>query len=575
MGDVSGVKTRGAKMRSAPNVKLLPKDPFTEAIIFAGSDAWSHAKGWEEGMGKQVAGDTTPPVYLGPRQLDDLDNLRIIDDGRRSARVYLAGDIKQLQISTIADKLAVAGVKEARLFKGITDREPEKWNMDRLRDAALRGESLVGMLRKEERATAAATVKDIHDMAPVLMTTWPNIGSNGQPLNTRPNVERLLDNYSISAKYNEISKDVEVLVPGVSSGSDARDNCAVSEILSLAALNRLPMSNIEGHIKTIAVRNTYNPVRDFINQREWDGRSRFADLLNTISTPDDYSRDLLAMLVRRWLLSAVAAAYLEAGFWSKGVLVFQGEQSLGKTAWFKALLPPDNRNLVKVGATMDRGNKDSVASAISHWLVELGELDATFRKADIAKLKAFISQDRDDLRRPYDRLESKYQRRTVFFASVNPKHFLADDTGNVRWWTIPVTAVNYEHGIDTQQLWAEVLSWFEAGERWWLDRDEEAMLEVVNEQHGQTDPIEEMILARFDWNSDRLAAYIEMTATDVLLSIGQDRPTKSQATQCGNILRKLTGRDARRTSKGRFYLMPPKVFGQQDHRYFDGPNHQF
>ncbi|HHL7673415.1 TPA: virulence-associated E family protein [Klebsiella pneumoniae] len=562
-------------MRNAPNVKLLPKDPFTEAIIFAGSDAWSHAKGWEEGMGKQVAGDTTPPVYLGPRQLADLDNLRIIDDGRRSARVYLAGDIEQLQISTIADKLAVAGVKEARLFKGIPDREPEKWNMDRLRDAALRGESLVGMLRKEERATAAATAKDIHDMTPVLMTTWPNIGSNGQPLNTRPNVERLLDNYSISAKYNEISKDVEVLVPGVSSGSDARDNCAVSEILSLAALNRLPMSNIEGHIKTIAVRNTYNPVRDFINQREWDGRSRFADLLNTISTPDDYSRDLLAMLVRRWLLSAVAAAYLEAGFWSKGVLVFQGEQSLGKTAWFKALLPPDNRNLVKVGATIDPSNKDSVASAISHWLVELGELDATFRKADIAKLKAFISQDRDDLRRPYDRLESKYQRRTVFFASVNPKHFLADDTGNVRWWTIPVAAVNYEHGIDTQQLWAEVLSWFEAGERWWLDRDEEAMLEVVNEQHGQTDPIEEMILARFDWNSDRLAAYIEMTATDVLLSIGQDRPTKSQATQCGNILRKLTGRDARRTSKGRFYLMPPKVFGQQDHSYFDGPNRQF
>ncbi|WP_199911347.1 VapE domain-containing protein [Klebsiella variicola] len=562
-------------MRAAPNVKKLPKDPFTEAVIFAGADAYSHAKGWEEGLGKHVAGDTTPPVYLGPKQLADLDNLRIVDDGRRAARVYLAGDIKQIQISAIADKLAVAGVKEARLFKGIPDREPEKWNMDRLRDAALRGESLVGMLRKEERATAAATAKDIHDMTPVLMTTWPNIGSNGQPLNTRPNVERLLDNYSISAKYNEISKDVEVLVPGVSSGSDARDNCAVSEILSLAALNRLPMSNIEGHIKTIAVRNTYNPVRDFINQREWDGRSRFADLLNTISTPDDYSRDLLAMLVRRWLLSAVAAAYLEAGFWSKGVLVFQGEQSLGKTAWFKALLPPDNRNLVKVGATIDPSNKDSVASAISHWLVELGELDATFRKADIAKLKAFISQDRDDLRRPYDRLESKYQRRTVFFASVNPKHFLADDTGNVRWWTIPVTAVNYEHGIDTQQLWAEVLSWFEAGERWWLDRDEEAMLEVVNEQHGQTDPIEEMILARFDWNSDRLAAYIEMTATDVLLSIGQDRPTKSQATQCGNILRKLTGRDARRTSKGRFYLMPPKVFGQQDHSYFDGPNRQF
>lgn len=563
-------------MKNAPNVKQLPKDPFTEAVIFAGADAYSHAQHWRESAGP-AAGDNTPPIYLAGKQLAELESMRIIDEGRRSARVYLAGDIEPIKINAIAEKLAVAGVQEARLFKGIPDREPENWSnyLTRIRDNHQRGESLVEMLRKEDRATAAASAKDIHDMTPVLMTTWPNIGSNGQPLNTRPNVERLLENYSISAKYNEISKDVEVLVPGVSSGSDARDNCAVSEILSLAALNRLPMSNIEGHIKTIAVRNTYNPVRDFVNQREWDGRSRFADLLNTISTPDDYSRDLLAMLVRRWLLSAMAAAYLDAGFWSKGVLVFQGEQSLGKTAWFKALLPPDNRNLVKVGATIDPSNKDSVASAISHWLVELGELDATFRKADIAKLKAFISQDRDDLRRPYDRLESKYQRRTVFFASVNPKHFLADDTGNVRWWTIPVTAVNYEHGIDAQQLWAEVLSWFNAGERWWLERDEEAQLEVVNEQHGQTDPIEEMILARFDWRCDRLAAYIEMTATDVLLAIGQDRPTKSQATQCGNILRKLTGRDARRTSKGRFYLMPPKVFGQQERRYVDEPNRPF
>ncbi|EIY1098391.1 DNA primase, partial [Escherichia coli] len=96
-------------MKNAPNVKLLPKDPFTEAIIFAGSDAWSHAKGWEEGMGRQVAGDTTPPVYLGPRQLADLDNLRIIDDGRRSARVYLAGDIEPIKINAIAEKLALAG----------------------------------------------------------------------------------------------------------------------------------------------------------------------------------------------------------------------------------------------------------------------------------------------------------------------------------------------------------------------------------------------------------------------------------------------------------------------------------
>lgn len=132
-------------MKNAPNVKALPKDKFTEAIIFAGADAWSHAKGWEEGLGKQIAEDTTPPVYLGPRQLEELDNLRIIDDGRRAARVYLAGDIEPLMINAIGAKLALAGVQDAKLFKGIPDLQPEDWCdfLKRIRDDLDRGDSAV------------------------------------------------------------------------------------------------------------------------------------------------------------------------------------------------------------------------------------------------------------------------------------------------------------------------------------------------------------------------------------------------------------------------------------------------
>lgn len=130
-------------MKNAPNVKALPKDKFTEAIIFAGADAWSHAKGWEEGLGKQIAEDTTPPVYLGPRQLEELDNLRIIDDGRRAARVYLAGEIEPLMINAIGAKLALAGVQDARLFKGIPDLQPEDWHdyLKRLREQASESEN--------------------------------------------------------------------------------------------------------------------------------------------------------------------------------------------------------------------------------------------------------------------------------------------------------------------------------------------------------------------------------------------------------------------------------------------------
>lgn len=136
-------------MKSAPNVKALPKDKNTEAIIFAGADAYAHAQHWIESEGHRH-GDNVPPIYLGKRQLAELDNLRIIDKGRQSARVYLSGDIEPIQINAIGEKLALSGVQEARLYKGIPDREPENWReyLARVREQAEQGQSLVEEMRK-------------------------------------------------------------------------------------------------------------------------------------------------------------------------------------------------------------------------------------------------------------------------------------------------------------------------------------------------------------------------------------------------------------------------------------------
>ncbi|EOM2860941.1 DUF5906 domain-containing protein [Escherichia coli] len=139
-------------MKNAPNLKYQPKDKFTEVIIFAGTDAYSHAQHWIESEGRKH-GDNVPPVYLGPKQLADLANIRIIDEKRRFARVYLAGEIEPIQINAIAEKLALAGVQEAKLYKGITDREPENWRdyLQRLREQAERGEILSGRTEKKHK----------------------------------------------------------------------------------------------------------------------------------------------------------------------------------------------------------------------------------------------------------------------------------------------------------------------------------------------------------------------------------------------------------------------------------------
>ncbi|WKM69845.1 primase-like DNA-binding domain-containing protein [Klebsiella oxytoca] len=148
-------------MKNAPNLKYLPKEKYTEAVIFAGTDAYAHAKGWEEGLGKKIAEDTTPPIYLGPKQLAELDNLKIIDKGRRTARVYLAGNIEPMLINVIGEKLAQAGVQDAKLYKGIPDREPEDWHdyLNRLREESSEAENNIHQLPVTKRAQLQTVIE--------------------------------------------------------------------------------------------------------------------------------------------------------------------------------------------------------------------------------------------------------------------------------------------------------------------------------------------------------------------------------------------------------------------------------
>jgi putative DNA primase/helicase len=395
--------------------------------------------------------------------------------------------------------------------------------------------------------------------APINYNGYPHVSDKGQPLNTVENLEYMLGQYGITARYNQIRKAVEVVLPGRTYTLDNKANCSLAELTSIAVRNRMPQSNMADYIKLIADRNAYNPVCDWITSRPWDGVTRIQQLLDTVRTDGDAA--LKDKLMYRWLLSAVASVFQPVGFEGHGCLVFTGPQGVGKTTWFRRLVPSELR-LVLVGAMLDPADKDSVTNAVSHWIVELGELDATFRKADIARLKSFIPKPDDKLRRPYDRVDSEYQRRTVFCASVNDDRYLVDDTGNRRWWTVAVSFIDFRHQIDMQQLWAELLLRFQAGEQYHLTPEENAALGELNEEHEAVDPVEEMISAAFDWDKPSLNKH-EMTASDVLVAIGFDKPNKAQATHASKVLKKLTGGDPIKRAKGRFFPMPSAPRGRR------------
>ncbi len=119
-------------------------------------------------------------------------------------------------------------------------------------------------------------------------------------------------------------------------------------------------------------------------------------------TQPDYPPDLKRTLMHKWFRSAVAAIFTPSGFSARGVLVLQGPQAAGKTSWVRALIsdPALRESVLRLDHHLDGSSKDTVITAVTHWIVEIGELDSSFRK-DIARLKGLITSDTDKVRLPY------------------------------------------------------------------------------------------------------------------------------------------------------------------------------
>lgn len=360
----------------------------------------------------------------------------------------------------------------------------------------------------------------------------PLVGSAKLPA-TKDNVRHLLEASGVAVRWNVIKKRLHIARKG--------KTLSFSDVVSLANLNGLYGQWLHDFVHEIALECPLNPVADWIASKPWDGVDRLAQLFETVTTSEECPVGIKCLLIYRWLLSCVAAVLVD-DFRSRGVLTLQGPQGSGKTSWIARLVPPELRQeLVKLDHHLDAHSKDSVFLAVSHWLVEIGELDSSFKK-DIARLKGFLTNSCDKLRLPYARAPIEMQRRTVFAASVNDGHFLIDQTGNNRFWTIPVESLAYLHDIDMQQLFAQLALEVEAGERWWLLPEEEKLLEQHNAQFKAISVIEERLLELLEQESGP-PRY--MTPIEVLIALGFKHPTNQQCRECGALLRALYGKPKR------------------------------
>jgi predicted P-loop ATPase len=290
--------------------------------------------------------------------------------------------------------------------------------------------------------------------------------------------------------------------------------------------------------------NSFDPLRNYLDNLAWDGRERLPTWLPEYLGVEDnlYTRAVGCA----WMISAVARAK-SPGCKADHMLVLEGPQGLGKSRALRELAGP-----YFLDHLPDLRSKDARGALRGNWIIEVAELDG-FTRAEVSTIKAFLSTQEDKFRPSYGRLERIYPRRCVFAGTTNGQTWLRDTTGNRRFWPVHVS-----HRIDLDQLqavrgqlWAEANARYERGEPWYLV-DDDLIQQAASEQESrvQMDPWEPKV-------EDEISYAKCVTAEGVLATLKRETGGQSKAdlmrvttilTRLGWTKRRETRVDARERS---------------------------
>ena len=243
-----------------------------------------------------------------------------------------------------------------------------------------------------------------------------------------------------------------------------------------------------GAVRAIAESNRYHPVKDWLESLHHDGKPRLDTWLTRCLGVDasPYSR-----AVGRAFLVAMVARVMRPGCKHDHVLILRGEQGIQKSTACRILSGDDY-----FSDTLPAIKNDKI-EAYRHlrgkWLIEMGEL-ASATKSLSENLKSFLSGQVDAYRAPYARKDETVKRQCVFVGTTNEDTFLRDASGGRRFWPVHCTNIDTE-GLaeDREQLFAEAIAAFRAGEAWHLSPDMEQLAKIEQEAAREEHPWEQRI----------------------------------------------------------------------------------
>lgn len=201
----------------------------------------------------------------------------------------------------------------------------------------------------------------------------------------------------------------------------------------------------------------YHPIQTmFETLPMWDGHPRVDSLLIDYLGAQD--NPYVRAVTRKALCAAYYRVY-KPGTKFDYMVVLNGGQGIGKSTliaklgmdWFSDSL-----------SLSDMNDKTAAEKLLGNWILEISEL-AGMKKADIDKVKAFVSRQDDKYRASFGKHVVSHPRQCVIFGTTNNMEgYLRDITGNRRFWNVKVTGNGIYKPWDLdeetiKQIWAEVV----------------------------------------------------------------------------------------------------------------------
>lgn len=307
---------------------------------------------------------------------------------------------------------------------------------------------------------------------------------------------------------------LNVLEDTIEVDGERLDEILLSQI-NLALVNRnTSRTDIADGINVLAGRNRYHPVRDYLNSLQWDGRPHVKRMMNhltsdgrVITYESGNTEPLHHLLIYRWLLGCVARALDSESpntfRHQNPMLTLIGNQGIGKSTWVRWLASGVGPDFHREGA-LNPHSTDDVRGMCVKWIWEVSELGGSMRRADRDSLKAFITTMEFTYRRPYARFLITKPVLASLVGTLNDKTFLDDPTGSRRFLPVTLTAIDhsYSTSVDVNQMWAELVHRYRAGDSPQLSQMERAALSELHEEHTVENPLETYINLYFDVDPD-------------------------------------------------------------------------